>query len=59
MTVPCPHPRTGRVESVGDWGKHAQAPVCGAPECVAEAREWVRRVTGKPTRHVLDEVVGS
>jgi hypothetical protein len=57
MTVPCPHPRTGVVESYGSWGKSALAPVCSEQECIDAAKAWVRQVTGKPARHVLDEVV--
>jgi hypothetical protein len=55
----CRHTRTGVVTSLAEWsgGKHAQAPVCDDLECIADAKEWVTRVSGKPARHVLDEVV--
>jgi hypothetical protein len=33
--------------------------VCDDLECIADAKEWVTRVSGKPARHVLDEVVES
>lgn len=56
MTVPCPHPRTGVVESVGDWGKNAFAPVCSDQACIDDAKAWVKRVTGKPAKHVRDEL---
>ena len=58
MTLPCPHPRTGRVTThpMGYTnGPHAATNVCDLPECIAEAVEWVQRMTGKPAKHVRDE----
>jgi hypothetical protein len=58
VSAECAHqPRTGVVTSFdgGDAVSNAQAPVCSAPECVEEALAWVRRISGKPARHVLFE----
>lgn len=62
MTVPCRHTRTGLVTSLSEWsgvGQHAEAPVCDLPECIDEAKDWVRRVSGKPAKHVLDQIEGA
>lgn len=59
MTLPCNHkPYTGLVTSLSEWsgGHHAEAPVCNDQVCIDDAKAWVKRVTGKPAKHVRDEM---
>ena len=62
MSDPCNHPRTGIVTSSPGGPVDSQLPfacsrVCDLPECVAEAKQWVTRMThGKKAHHVPDEV---
>ena len=55
----CTHTRTGTVTShthgMSDE-PHASTRVCDLPECIAEAVEWVTRMShGKPAHHLRDE----
>ena len=60
MSVPCSHPRRGRVTShpvPGSYveGPHAATNVCDLPECIAEAVAWVTRMThGLEAHHIPD-----
>lgn len=56
----CEHkPKSGMVTSRplgGIEDSYAAAPVCNLPECIAEATQWVERVSHRKAYYVANEV---
>lgn len=54
----CDHARKGRVTSSprGDYvaGAHAATSVCDRPECIEDAKFWVRAISGMEPHHIPD-----